>query len=238
MRLDVLLTPADVSPGKIADRVVVVFDVLRATTTMTAALAAGVGEIRIFDSIDAARSAAQQTVGAILCGERNCLAPPGFDLGNSPGVFKPSAHGGKTLFMATTNGTRAVLAGAQGKQALIGALVNAAAVAQRLGSLAPDVTLLCAGTDGQPAMEDLLGAGAVIDALWAQTELELENDSARMAQRLFRACRADLPAALADSAGGKNVSAAGLAADIDLASRLDSIPIVGQVRPSPLRVVP
>lgn len=236
MRLDVVLTPRDVTPERLRDRAVVVFDVLRATTTMTAALAAGVAEIRIFDSLDAAAAAAKaHGQPRVLCGERQCLRPAGFDLGNSPGGFDPHQHAGRTVFMSTTNGTRAIVAARSAKVLLVGALVNASAVANHLVSAGLDVTLLCAGTDGEVAMEDLIGAGAVIHAM--SGEVEIVGDAARIALRLFQGCRGDLDAALLDAQGGRNVMAAGLPADIAFAARLDALSAVGRVLDEPLRVV-
>ncbi|HSV14444.1 MAG TPA: 2-phosphosulfolactate phosphatase [Tepidisphaeraceae bacterium] len=238
MRLDVALTPRDVEPGRLRDRAVVVFDVLRATTTMTAALAAGVAGIRVFESLDAAAAAANGFAEPrVLCGERQCLRPPGFDLGNSPGAFDARQHAGRTVFMSTTNGTRAIVAARSAKLLLAGALVNASAVANHLIPAGLDVTLLCAGTDGEPAMEDLLGAGAVIDALAVMRDVELQNDNARVALRMLRCCRGELRPMLADAAGGRNVIAAGLEADIDFAARLDALDVVGRVLGNPLRVV-
>src|SRR5438876_11749475 len=106
MDLRVVLLPRDLDPEHTSGRAVVVFDVLRATTSMAAALAAGVGEIRVFGDLDAARAAAGRA-GAearLLCGEENCLPPQDFDLGNSPGAFTPGLHAGRTLYMCTTNG--------------------------------------------------------------------------------------------------------------------------------------
>src|SRR5882757_9310530 len=126
MRIDVTLLPKDADPEVLKHRAVVVFDVLRATTSMTAALAAGVGEIMIFANVEAARKDAG-SIGLypkpLLCGEEKCLKPEGFDLGNSPGGFDRSLTGG-TLFMSTTNGTRAILAAREAKLLLVGALVN------------------------------------------------------------------------------------------------------------------
>ena len=79
MHADVVLLPTDLKPQHLRDRACVVFDVLRATTTMAAALHAGVSEIRLFDHLDAARAAAGACDGPrLLCGEAQCLAPPGF----------------------------------------------------------------------------------------------------------------------------------------------------------------
>lgn len=237
-RLNVNLTPGELQTERIGDRAVAVFDVLRATTTITAALAAGVSEIRIFDTVEAAAAAAAMHGGdRILVGERNCLPPPGFDLGNSPGSFDAAVHGGRIVFMSTTNGARAIVAAESAALLLTGALVNASATADRLIAAKLDITLLCAGTGGQPAMDDLLGAGAVIDALRSRSNLLLENDVARIALNLFQSIRSNLRSTLAGTTGGQNILAVGLDADIDFAARLDAIPIVGRVGRGPLRVM-
>jgi 2-phosphosulfolactate phosphatase len=233
MTVDVVLLPRDLKPGQLRDRACVVFDVLRATTTMAAALDADVREIHLFDNLDAARSAAtgSKESARLLCGEAQCLAPAGFDLGNSPGQFL-AAHRGATMFMCTTNGTRALLAAREAAELFTGAIVNAAAVAASLRRSGRDVTLLCAGTNGEVAMEDVIGAGAVMTALQATPG----SDAAQMAIRLFDSCRNDLRRALADAAGGRNVLAAGLEADIDFAARLDAVPVVGRATGDPLVV--
>lgn len=237
MRVDVLFTPKELRPEHITGRAVVVFDVLRATTTMTAGLAVGIGEIRVFDSLDEARAAAAEFTGPkLLCGERHTVPPEGFDLGNSPGQFTRE-HAGRMVFMSTTNGTRALVAAKDAKLLLAGALVNAGAVAKRLAAAGLDVTLLCAGSDGETSMEDTLGAGAVLTALESLTAVEITFDPARVARRLFAACWESLPAVLADSFGGHNIRRVHLDADIAFAARLDLFSVVGEVRGGPMRVI-
>ncbi len=231
MNVDVVLLPSQLDAARLTGRSVAVFDVLRATTTITAALAAGVAEIRVFDTLDAARQAKRSCPDALLCGEVNCLRPDGFDLGNSPGDLGP-AHRGGTLLMATTNGTRAIHAAGGAAAILVAALVNASAVARRLATIGRDAILLCAGTHGAIAMEDLLGAGAVLAALEPLGGVP-ETDVARMAVRLFDQSRSHLPGALADTQGGRNVVHAGLAGDVTFAARLDAFGIVGVVTGSP-----
>ena len=238
MLINTLILPRDLHPDQLADRTVVVFDVLRATTSITAALAAGVKEVRVFDSLDAAMAAAKAVDGPrLLCGERHTLPPPGFDLGNSPGQFDPAKHAGTTVFMSTTNGTLAIVAAKSAALLLTGALVNAASVARRVVVEGRDVTLLCAGSDGQPSMEDLLGTGAVIDALQQLGRVDLDNDLARVAVKLFGACRGSLPAVLSDTYGGHNIRRVHLDADIAFAARLNVLDVTGQVLDTPLRVV-
>jgi 2-phosphosulfolactate phosphatase len=247
MNVEVVFVPRDLEPRALAGRAVVVLDVLRATTSMAAALAAGVGEIRLFDSTAAAAEAARaaRAGGAhgqdcILCGEERCLPPPGFDLGNSPSAFTANQHAGHTLFMSTTNGTRALVAARRAAALFAGALVNAAAVARQVMATGWDVTLLCAGTDGEEAMEDVLGAGAVIDAMAGEAGdrgMALASDRARLALRLFRASRGHLLEALLDSRGGRNVLAAGLGNDVSFAAQLNVFNVVGRVWDSPLRLL-
>jgi 2-phosphosulfolactate phosphatase len=234
MRADVVLLPKDLQPHHLIGRAVVVFDVLRATTSMAAALAAGVSEIRIFGDTASALAAGREFGGrALLCGEENCLPPAGFDLGNSPGAFNHAAHAGRVAFMSTTNGTRALLSARGATAVYIGALVNASATARALAQAGLDVTLLCAGTQGQVALEDVLGAGAVLEALQDLRDVQMDSDTASVARRLFASARRDLSAALREGCGGQNVIAAGLAPDIDFAARLDALDIVGRASGDP-----
>jgi 2-phosphosulfolactate phosphatase len=203
---------------------------------MAAALAAGVREIRVFGDIAAARAAAAAFEGPparrLLCGEENCHRPAGFDLGNSPAAFDAKTCAGRVAFMSTTNGTRAILAARGARALLVGALVNAGAVARAAAALQLPVTLLCAGTNGQVAMEDLIGAGAVLDALLradVPTAWRPSGDVALIARHLFAAARPDLPRVLAQAQGGQNVLAAGLGQDIDFAGRVDVLEAVGVV---------
>ena len=238
MNVTAIPLPSDLTSADLIDRSVVVFDVLRATTTITAALSAGVREIRIFGDTASAQAAATAFgPTALLCGEVRCLPPPGFDLGNSPRGFQSNLHRDKTVFFSTTNGTRAILAAADAPVILAGALVNATAVARRLLTENRDVTLLCAGTGGQIAMEDLIGAGAVFDALANLTPTHSTGEMATIARTLFHGARSHLEQTLRESTGGRNVLAAGLDPDITFAAKVDRLDLVGVVRNNPLRVV-
>jgi len=147
-----------------------------------------------------------------------------------------AGHRGKTLLMSTTNGTKAVLAAAGAARIYIGALVNAGAVAQRLRAVSMPVKLLCAGLKGSLAMEDVVGAGAVIESLGE--DVELESDAAVMARQIFRLSRNELPKVLRSTAGGQNIIRSNLEKDIDFAARMDVIDAVGEVKEGdPIRVV-
>lgn len=237
MNADVVFLPNLLTPGSISARAVVVFDVIRATTTMAAAFVAGVKEIRVFDSPAAAEAAAPSVEGSpLLCGEVDALPPPGFDLGNSPREFNPAKHAGRTLLMSTTNGTRAIVAARAAKALFVGALVNASATARAVAATKLDVTLLCAGTEGAFSIEDMLGAGAVLEALKRLGDYAPSSDAALIALQLFRASRDDLPSVLREGRGGQNVIRIGLEPDLDFASQMDSIDIAARVTDQPLTV--
>ncbi|HUB24821.1 MAG TPA: 2-phosphosulfolactate phosphatase [Tepidisphaeraceae bacterium] len=229
MQAKVILLPRDLEPADGAGRTVVVFDVMRATTTITAALAAGVREVHVFGSVDAARQAAASTSPRpLLCGEIECLPPPGFDLGNSPRQWDRAQHAGSIAFLATTNGTRALTAAAALKPAnlLVGAVVNAQAVGKVIRRLGADVTLLCAGTGGAVSMEDLIGAGAILDELTAGG-VQFEDDG-QVAWRLFQAYRRNLHGVFRIARGGRNLIRANHAEDIDFCAQWSCLFEVGQ----------
>jgi 2-phosphosulfolactate phosphatase len=135
--------------------------------------------------------------------------------------------------MSTTNGTKAILAAKRADEILIGALVNASAVAKYLNKCGKDVTLLCAGTGGKLAVEDYVGAGAVVARLRRSKRSKVAQQSAD----LFRLLSRNLAGAIRHTRGGANVIAAGLEADIDFAARIDVYDFVGRVLLNPLRVV-
>ena len=190
----------------VRDRAVVVFDVLRATTTIVTAISSGAKEVRIFGSLDAASLAASEFAGPkILAGESRCLAPPGFDLGNSPGDFTPQRVAGKTIFLSTTNGTRAIVAAQGAARLFVAGIVNVTAMANLLKELDMDVTLLCAGTDGLEAPEDEFGARLVK----LSTEYQFDHGQ--------RSYIDDIR----ETAGANNIVAAGLTKDIEFAAKAD-----------------
>ena len=135
----------------------VVIDVLRATSTITLALASGYERVLVAGSIDEAT--ALRTPERTLAGEVGCARAPGFDLGNSPEeTLEPR---GAELVLATTNGAPAIVAAAAAAdEVLVASLLNLDAVLAQLAGR-EDVLLVCAGTDGRVSMEDVYLAGRI-----------------------------------------------------------------------------
>jgi len=212
--IDVAFTRADLRPADVA----VVIDVLRATSTATQALAAGYRSVLCVESVEVALTL--RGPGRVLAGERRCVRPPGFDQGNSPGE---AAHcRGDELVLATTNGAPAVIAAAQSAPlVLLACLLNLDAVVAALEGA--DVQIVCAGTDGAVALEDVYVAGRISARLRGR-----RTDAARVAERVARSYPTAL-AALAQSAGAEAARAAGLAGDIDDCAAESTLDVVGRV---------
>ncbi len=229
----VYLTPAMIPEGVLAGGVAVVIDVLRATTTMLTALAAGAKAIIPCASIDDAKALAGD--GVVLAGERGGRAIPGFDLGNSPAEFTSAVCKNKTIVTTTTNGTAAILACRPAERVLIGAFVNFSAVCEQLSADARPVHIVCAGTNGQPTLDDTLFAGAVVDFLSFTYDVHL-NDSARLAWDCFENHGQILMAALEISAGGEALMNIGLGDDLKFAAAIDKFALTAAVSYDPPRI--
>jgi 2-phosphosulfolactate phosphatase len=217
MRVHVAFTPVE----EVFAPVGIVVDVLRATSTMTQALAAGYRRVLCCSEVAEAREVAAAEGGAVLAGERKTVRIPGFDFGNSPSEFvQPAAE---TLVLTTTNGTRLLLAAAERCQLiLVGSLLNLGAVSEAaLAVGVDDVAVLCAGVQGELAMDDAYCAGRIAKALDGQP-----TDSAAAAIRLA-ASFAGAEEGLGASQSARNLQASGHADDIAWCAResvLDVVP--------------
>lgn len=229
--------PSGASAGGIA----VVLDVLRASTTIVTALAHGAPWVRPVLSIEEARTAAGADA-ALLGGERGGRRIDGFDLGNSPLEYTSDRIAGRPVVITTTNGTAALHACDAAAAVLIGAIINRSAVAACARRLAVargagEIHLVCAGTDGLVTEEDLLGAGAILDAA---TRLpgaagDIRDEPAAAAIARYRAVVAGgepataLSRAFSSTLGGRNLIEIGMAADLPAAAAIDSCAVVPQL---------
>lgn len=235
----IALHPSVLEPAALTGTVAVVIDVLRATTTIVHALAAGATSVIPCSEVEEA-FANREDVGAERCvlgGERHGLLIDGFDLDNSPFSYTPQTVGGKTVVFTTTNGTRALAAARPAERVLIGAFVNRQALVSELKRDGRPVWLVCAGTDGLVTGEDVLFAGAIATDLtgpWhspipagvAEVErLPLAASAIEFAKRIYRGHGTPKSArlqAMRESAGGLNLLANGFDRDIERAAE-DSI---------------
>src|SRR3989475_12336157 len=170
MKIDVYHTPLGLTAGDLTGRAVVVIEVLRGTSPMVTALGGGAKAIVPAASSDEVvrLTANLEKNGIVLAGERRLSKIEGFALGNSPREMTRETVGGKTLFLATTNGTPALLAAQGGDPVLVAAALNFSAVAERARHLFAergDLVIICAGREKQFALEDAYTAGRLIKAV-------------------------------------------------------------------------
>jgi len=220
----------------------VVVDVLRATTTLVHAFAAGARSARAFASVAEARAAAgplaeRVEAGLLLCGESNGLRPEGYDRGNSPREFADVA--GMDLLIATTNGAPALARTSSATHQFVAAFVNLSAAADTLAAIARrnqetvrEVRLVAAGKSGLPAAEDDALVGALAARLLARGPVEfvLEGEDPRPfcgaagfdpASGRVRG-DADLEGFLRATEHGAALVALGFASDVHDAAQLDA----------------
>ncbi|MDG2149581.1 MAG: 2-phosphosulfolactate phosphatase [Planctomycetota bacterium] len=228
MRVEVALTQSLVPEVLAPGTAVVVIDVVRATSVVCCALAAGARGVTPVAGVDESRELAGRT-GALLVGERGGLPPDGFDLGNSPGDFTTEICEGREVVLTTTNGTAAV-ARCQGAARLLGAcLLNAEATARSLVDQAhDDVLLVCAGSGGHVAMDDVAAAGCIGGSLALLGGAE-PGDGMRVAAAVFDTWKHDLQGLLRRSLSGRKLADVGLATDLLDCARVDTIPVVAEL---------
>ena len=232
MTLDVVFTPAGLTPGEVQGRVVFVIDILRMSTTIAAALAAGARAVVPVTSTEEALRLAE-TLGkdeTILAGERHCERIPGFDLGNSPAEMTAEAVKGRTVVMTTSNGTGALLAAASGNPVYVAAAVNFSAVTARAREawLAGEpVLVVCAGREQRFALDDAYAAGRLVEAtLGGGRGRKGLNDGALAALDLVRRYGRRWERPLLASHGGRDLIALDMKADITEAARVDAHPVL------------
>jgi len=247
-KIEVILTPAEfpaLAARDLSATTCVVFDVLRATSSMLTALHNGAEEIIPVVEIAEALAVRQRRPEVKLAGERHGLritrtqtGSIDFDFGNSPRDFTPEKARGQSIAWTTTNGTRALRACARAEMILVGALMNLRSVVDVLDQLRPKhLLLVCAGTFEDSAFEDQFAAGALIDRLQHLIAEDGLSDSAQLVWHAFRHIFEDNALIAASLNARRLLAKPDLAADVPLCLQRDTIPLNacmmndGSVRP-------
>ena len=231
MRIDVFFWTSGLTPGDTAGRVVVVVDVLRASTSIATALANGARAVIPLDSTDEVvmRAQAFDRSEVKLAGERQMRPIPGFDLGNSPLEFTRETIEGKTVLLSTTNGTGAITALQGPRDVVIGSYVNFSAVLAMLRTAmrgGTDIAILCAGREKQFSLEDAACAGRFVHhAMRRRADVAL-NDAAFAGMLIDRRYSDNLMRLFSASAHGRALSEAGYGDDLAACAAIDSYPVI------------
>jgi 2-phosphosulfolactate phosphatase len=233
LKIALFLTSVPVDKAELEGRTAVVIDVLRATTSICAALQAGArGVIPTAgpgEAVDMRTKLGADMV--VLAGERNGVKIENFDLGNSPAEFSEEVVGGKLVIMTTTNGTLALRRAAGSRQLLAASLVNVSSVADAIALEPHDLVMVCSGREGHFSIEDTICGGMIINQLAAVHKLDVElNDAGSLALLLYRTNKSAIRQAIAQGEHGRFLASIGFGRDVETATEVDSMPILPVLR--------
>jgi 2-phosphosulfolactate phosphatase len=221
--VDVCLSPHLYPVYHKDDSIVVVIDILRATSAMCTAFEHGVEKMIPVASVEEATEYKNQ--GFLVGAERNGIALEGFDFGNSPYSYMTDAIKGQTIVISTTNGTQAIEAARNAYKVVIGAFTNISALCDWLLSQNRNVLLLCSGWKNRFNLEDSVFAGAVTERL-VDTGLYRTGDAALAVSALYNLAKKNPYKFLHNSSHAERLAAMGLKEDIKYCLQVDRTTVI------------
>jgi 2-phosphosulfolactate phosphatase len=184
-KIDVCLSPELLHLYELENTIVVVTDILRATSCMVTALSHGA--LSVTPTRELNECLKMREKGYLIAAERDGKMVEGFDLGNSPFSYMEQTVKGKKIALTTTNGTQAIKLSEKADEILVGAFLNKQSIVDYLKNTHKNVLLVCSGWKGKVNLEDTLFAGAVVEGL--SDSFEISNDSALIARILYKDCK-------------------------------------------------
>lgn len=229
MKIDCRFVPVFADASELSGKTAIVIDVLRATTTIVAALEHGARRVIPVATVEDAKqlrekSPAPETV--LLAGERNMKLIPGFNLGNSPLEFSEQIVGDKTIILTTTNGAQALVRSRAAETIFVSALTNARAVALAALDKGKDVEIICSGTELHFSLEDTLCAGYIVHEILAVSPETRLTDGARTALLVYTTYGPDMNVAIKRSEHAQALINEGFSADVAWCGTLNQSSVV------------
>ncbi|MDZ7264130.1 MAG: 2-phosphosulfolactate phosphatase [candidate division KSB1 bacterium] len=229
MNIDIYLSLAEIDSAALKDRLAVVIDVLRASTSIITALANGATSVIPMAEVAAARSKAKQynPDQVLLGGERNELPLAGFHLSNSPADYAATAVQGKRIIFTSSNGAQLFQLIRPARKTVVAGFVNMSAIAHYIERERLDVTLLCAGKQRRIGLEDVICGGMIINRL-AQSATADSNltEAAVAAQILYQHYADNILDMLYERPHGQRLIEIGQENDLRLCGAIDAHGIV------------
>lgn len=222
MKGEVLLSPLLLPEFELKGKIVVVVDILRATSTICTALGNGASSVIPVSTVDEAKD--YHDKGYLSCGERNGVKVPDLDLGNSPMEYHRDIVEDREVVLTTTNGTRCIHMSEGAEEILIGSFLNLSAISEYLSLAKKDFVIFCAGWKNRVNMEDSLFAGAIIHKM--RKQLTDDNDSAQMVEALYEQSKTDLEASLQNASHVVRFRRLGVEGDVEYCMQTDLIPVL------------
>lgn len=222
--VDVCLTHQDFDNYDHEGKIVVVIDVLRATSTINTLLFLGADHVRPIGSLEECKSLKGDDY--IIMAERLGKKVDGFDYGNSPTKLKEKDIRGKKVAIATSNGSKAIIKSEGSEKTILCSFLNLESVIDFINKSESDVILLCSGWLGKTNLEDTLCAGGIISGL---DNFEIESDTALMAKALYDNTN-NLLDTMKLSSHAKRLSGYDNKIDIEFCSRVNTQPVLPILR--------
>lgn len=223
-KIQVAFSPTLFDGCDLDNAIVVVIDVLRATSAICTAFESGVETVIPVSSIEEAKE--YQKKGFLVGAERNGEQIEGFDFGNSPYSYKTENIRGKSVVLTTTNGTRAINMAKDADMAVVGAFTNITAISNWLEEQEKNVVFLCSGWKGRYNLEDSLFAGAVVDRLSKNYKYGELSDSALASKYLYNTAEQDPYKFLRNSSHRRRMHRLNLKKDIKYCLTLDQTSVI------------
>lgn len=226
-KVDVCLSPNLIDLYDLEGKIVVVVDILRATSVMVTAMAHGVKDILPVATLEEAQCFLNKK-DHICAAERGGDMVDGFAYGNSPFSYMSEDIKGKCMVMTTTNGTLAITKSVRADEVLIGAFLNISRLSDYIAKSSKDVIIHCAGWKGKTNMEDTLFAGALVEKL--QNTHDLGCDTPSLALTFYQAVKDNLVGTVKNSAHAKRLNKLNIVKDIEFCMTLDAYDIIPQLK--------
>jgi 2-phosphosulfolactate phosphatase len=223
LTVDVCLSPYLYPVYHKEDGIVVIIDILRATSAICTAFEFGVEKMIPVASVEEATE--YKKLGFLVGAERNGIALEGFDFGNSPFSYMSEAIKGQTIVISTTNGTQAIEAARKAHKVVVGAFTNLTALCDWLVLQDRPVLLLCSGWKNRFNLEDSVFAGAVAERL-VNTNLFRTGDAALAVISLYQLAKANPYRFLHNSSHAERLAAMGLKRDIKYCMQVDKTKVI------------
>jgi 2-phosphosulfolactate phosphatase len=224
-KIEVCLSPALIDLYAIENSIVVVIDILRATSSMVYGIDNGAKAIIPVAQVEDCLTYSGK--GYLLAAERNGEVVEGYDFGNSPFSYTAEKVAGKTVVLTTTNGTKALHLARKASKVVIGSFLNLTALCNWLNTQENNVLLLCAGWKDQFNLEDTIFAGAVLHNI--RTQFTDFDDAGVAAEDLYLLAKDNLRAYIGKSAHSHRMLALNIEEDINFCLQVDictAIPVL------------
>lgn len=227
MKIELAFSFNNLNAADLHNKVVVIIDILRATTSMITALANGALSVISVSEIEKAVSLKKHDPNSLLCGERNGIKIDGFDKGNSPKEFVKGVEG-KNLIFSSTNGSKTIDQAKESKKLYLGSFNNANELARFLieNHIDDEIIFACSGKAGKACIEDTLCAGYMIDLISKDLITLPLDDGSIMARNFYQTNKEEIHHLIINSEHGHLLESLGFSEDIKDSCDLDKTGII------------